>query len=239
MKKVRKTQPVLALKPTQFSVGVLEVEFKVHELRKMKKNKRAEYVRSKPIPVVISPWEELCVIDHHHFLFACWHANINEVQVEVVKDYSNSQLTYLKFWKKLLRLRYAYLFDQFGEGERHPLYLPDDVRGMADDPYRSLAWIVRKEGGFDNSDVTFAEFQWANFFREHKLLDSQGRRGMQKAVPRAIRLAHSKKASGLPGFIKKENKKKQVVENMPKKSKFIPKQKVKGPMATVPKIEST
>ena len=60
---------------------------------------------------------------------------------------------------------------------------------------------------------------------------------MQKAVPKAIRLAHSKKASHLPDFIKKEKKKKEVVANMPKKSKFIPKQKESGPLATLPQIE--
>jgi hypothetical protein len=45
----------------------------------------------------------------------------------------------------------VYPYCQFGEGPRKPLYLPRDIRGLADDPYRSLAWFVRKAGGFDPS----------------------------------------------------------------------------------------
>src|SRR5665213_1271385 len=86
--KVKKYQPTLSLKPTQFSVGLLEVEYKVLELKKLKPKKLAKLVHHTPIPILISPWKELCVVDHHHFLFACWHADIREVHVKVVKDLS-------------------------------------------------------------------------------------------------------------------------------------------------------
>ena len=169
--KVKKYQPTLSLKPTQFALGLLEVEFKVVEMKAMKAKKLEKLVRESPVPVVVSPWKELCITNRHHFLFACWHAGVRRVRVEVVKDYSRSKLTYHGFWKKLAREKRAYLHDQFGEGPRSPLYLPIDIRGMADDPYRSLAWMVRKEGGFENSDLTFAEFHWADFFRAKRLLD--------------------------------------------------------------------
>jgi hypothetical protein len=129
--KIKKYQPTLSLKPTQFAVGLLEVEYKVVEFKNMKKKKLQKLIEETAVPVVISPWKELCVIDHHHYLFACWHANIHKVRVKVVKDYSKDKLSYHQFWRKLARLNYAYLYDQFGNGPQNALYLPMDVRGMA------------------------------------------------------------------------------------------------------------
>jgi hypothetical protein len=37
--------------------------------------------------------------------------------------------------------------------------------GMRDDPYRSLAALVRKSGGYEKSTRPFSEFVWANHFR--------------------------------------------------------------------------
>ena len=234
--KVKKYQPTLSLKPTQFALGLLEVEFKVVEMKGMKPGKLDKLVRETPVPVVVSPWKELCITDRHHFLFACWHAGVRRVRVEVVKDYSRSKLTYHGFWKKLAREKRAYLYDQFGEGPRSPLYLPIDIRGMADDPYRSLAWMVRKEGGFENSDLTFAEFHWADFFRAKRLLDSHGRKGFHDAIKKGLRLAHSSKARSLPGYLKRaadritKAKEAEVLE----KSKYVPVAQKKGHLAARP-----
>jgi hypothetical protein len=199
--KVKSKQPPLALKPTQFSLGIREAERKIRKLKKLSRKQRARLVRKKPIPVVVSPWRELCVVDHHHFLFACWAVGIKKVRVKVVADFSKSRLTYEKFWRTLGKKRLAYLYDQFGQGPRLALYLPLDVRGMADDPYRSLAWMVRKRGAYRNSDETFGEFKWADFFRAHKLLDQHGRLGYERAVHLGSRLARSPEAQGLPGYI--------------------------------------
>ncbi len=234
--KIKKYQPTLSLKPTQFAVGLLEVEYKVIELKKLKKKKLQKLIDATPIPVVISPWKEICIIDHHHFLFACWHADIRKVRVDVVKDFSKNRLSYQQFWRKMGKLHYAYLFDQFGQGPRNPLYLPMDVRGMADDPYRSLAWIARKEGAYENSDKTFAEFAWADFFRDRKLLDTQGRRGFHKATERAVRLAKSKSAQKLPGYLNSKKLAKALKDKALPKSKYIPKAQDRGPLATQVKI---
>lgn len=234
--KVKKYQPTLSLKPTQFAVGLLEVEYKVAEMKKLKPKKLKKLVRDTPIPVVISPWKELCIIDHHHFLFACWHAGVIMVRVEVVKDYSRTRLSYHRFWQKMARLNYAYLYDQFGEGPQKALYLPMDVRGMADDPYRSLAWMVRKEGGYENSTKTFAEFQWADLFRKKGLLDSHGRSGFHRAVVRGIRVARSQEARSYPGYLNRKQLQKIVEEEAMPKSKYVPRAQTKGDLATVPLI---
>jgi hypothetical protein len=240
--KVKKYQPTLSLKPTQFAVGLLEVEYKVVEMKKLSRKKLARLVEKTPIPVVVSPWKELCIVDHHHFLFACWHANVQEVRVEVIKDYSKSKskLSYHRFWQMMATKKYSYLYDQFGEGPRSPLYLPMDVRGMADDPYRSLAWMVRKEGAFENTTVTFGEFAWADLFRGRKLLDMHGRRGFHQAVLRGVKLARSPAARNLPGFLQQKSSEKSVKANKKKalaNSKYVPKARKKGALATVPVIK--
>ncbi len=232
--KIKKYQPTLSLKPTQFSVGLLEVEYKVVGLKKLKSKKLKKLIDETEIPVVISPWKEICVTDHHHFLFACWHADIRKVRVRVIKDFSNAKLSYHQFWRKLAKMNLAYLYDQFGEGPRNPLYLPMDIRGMADDPYRSLAWITRKEGGYENSNKTFAEFAWADFFRKRKLLERQGRKGFHLAFQRAVKLAKSNSAMGLPGYINKKKQISKLEDQALIKSKYVPKAHIKGALATVP-----
>ncbi|GEM_PF-309480 len=233
---VKKNQPLLSLKPTQFSLGMLEVEFKVLEMKQISQRKLNRLIKHTAIPIVISPWKELCIIDHHHFAFACWHAGITRIRVEVVKDLSSSKLSYHRFWQKMARLNFSHPYDQFGTGPRGALYLPMDIRGMADDPYRSLAWMVRKEGGYNNSDEPFAEFQWADFFRERKLLDVQGRLGFHKAIQRGLRLARSPQARRLPGFMPSKKTRKRVESVVLSKSHYVPKRQKKGDLASIPVV---
>jgi hypothetical protein len=234
--KIAKYQPTLSLKPTQFSLGLVEIEYKVKMMSEMSKHKLQKFIDKHPIPVVLSPWKELCVTDHHHFLFACWHANVKKVRVEVVKDYSHSKLSYVQFWKQMAKLNYAYLMDQFGDGPRSPLYLPSDIRGMADDPYRSLAWIVRKEGAYEKNNASFSEFIWANFFRSHSLLSKQGKEGLKHVVGKAHRLAVSEAAKGLPGYISPKKKAKDVDANLAQTS-YIVNDELTGPLATTPNLK--
>jgi hypothetical protein len=230
--KVKPFQPVLALKPTQFAVGVLEVEYKVGKLKSLKRRKLKRYLRDTPVPIVISPWKELCIVDHHHFVFACWHADVKCVRVEVVENFSRSQLSYSAFWKMMAKEQFAYLFDQFGDGPRSPIYLPIDIRGMADDPYRSLAWMIRKEGGFENSAQKFAEFEWADYFRKNRLLHSHGRSGFHRAIRRGLSLARSPKAARLPGFIPSQRQSASMTSEG--KSRYVSRRRKKGTLATKP-----
>jgi hypothetical protein len=235
LKKIAKHQPVLSLKPTQFSVGMVEVEYKSKKMLRLSKKALKLLVDQRPIPVVLSPWNELCIIDHHHFVCACWHANVKKVRVELVKDYSTHKMSYVQFWKQMAKLNYAYLMDQFGNGPQSPLYLPSDIRGVADDPYRSLAWIVRKEGAYEKSSASFAEFLWAKFFRDKKLLSKQGKSGLKNVVGKAIRLAKSEEAKHLPGFVSPKIADAAIDKSLAKTA-YIMKDQSSGPMATTPTI---
>jgi hypothetical protein len=195
-----KKQKILSLRPTQFAVGMLEVDEKIKIVRGYSKKQMKDFIDQTPVPVVISPEGELYVVDHHHFLCVCYQVGIKKVRVLTVKDLSKANMGYAGFWKWMFKNRNAYPFCQFGEGPREALYLPRDIRGLADDPYRSIAWFVRKAGSFENSDKNFSEFKWANFFRKRGLLERRGPAGMERALLKAAKLAQSPAAKHLPGF---------------------------------------
>jgi hypothetical protein len=198
---MKKYQNILDLRPTQFSVGLYEIHIKVGEMAKMGKRERRKIVEEKPIPVVRTSEGELYILDHHHHLFVCWQAGIKKVPVEITQDFSRQKMGFGKFWRRMRKNGCAYLYDQFGDGPRSALYLPRDVRGLGDDPYRSMAWAVRHKGAYENSDKPFAEFEWANFFRSKKLLDKEGPAGFKAAVKKGVRHARSPAARKLPGYI--------------------------------------
>jgi hypothetical protein len=193
-------QKVLKLKPTQFAVGMLEIDEKIEIVRGYGKKQIRDFIDENPVPVVRGPHRDLFIVDHHHFLFVCYHVGIKKVRVNLVKDLSKRRMSYSQFWKWMFKTRHAYPYCQFGEGPREALYLPKDIRGLADDPYRSLAWFVRKAGAFENSQRNFAEFKWANFFRERQLLNRHGPLGMPRALIQAVALAQTPAARHLPGF---------------------------------------
>jgi hypothetical protein len=197
---MKKMQKILSLKPTQFAVGMLEVDEKLALALKLSKKQRKDYIKGTEVPGVLSPYGEMYITDHHHFLCVCYHLRVEKVKVKIIADHSGKKMTFQQFWKWMDRQRSVYPYCQFGEGPRQPLYLPKDIRGLADDPYRSLAWFVRKAGAFENSDKNFAEFQWANFFRSKKLLDRGGLWAFPRALVQATKLAQSPEAKHLPGF---------------------------------------
>jgi len=191
---VKHLAPLLSLKPTQFALGMRQINAKIEQLAKLKKRKLDALVDECPIPVIVSPKRELYLIDRHHHLYAFWSVGITNVRVEVRADLSKSRLSYTNFWKTMQRSGWTHLFDQFGEGPRPVVYLPVDIRGLADDPYRSLAWAVKQKGGIGDSTVPYYEFAWANFFRAKHLLHADGRAGFTKAVMAAMKLTRSRAA---------------------------------------------
>ena len=206
-------QNLLDLKPTQFAVGMLEIDEKLKVADRFSKKELKKFLTETEVPVVISPHGELYVTDHHHFLCVCYHLGGKKVKVKVIEDYRGKKMSFTQFWKKMDRRNAVYPFCQFGEGPREPIYLPRDIRGLADDPYRSLAWFVRKAGAFENSEKNFAEFQWANFFRSKKLLSRIGTWGFARALVLATKLAQSNDAKGLPGYGKLNLQQKEKVRN--------------------------
>ena len=193
-------QRVLSLHPTQFAIGMREVEQKAKKLRRLSSRRLRKYLHKNPVKVIRSPQKELYVADRHHELMACWLVGVKRVRVRVEIHCSGRRMSQTKFWRFMSSHDLVHLYDQFGDGPRDPLYLPVDIRGLSDDPYRSLAWLARCEGAYEKRDVPYADFEWAQLLRQHRLLSPDGRSQLDRALPEAIRVCQSPAAAHLPGF---------------------------------------
>ncbi len=194
MKKPR----LLDLRPTQFVLGMKEIESKVSKMNSFSKKELTAYCADHQIPLVIGPKQELYQIDHHHFSRACWEQNVNLYSVKVVKDLSHK--TEKDFWNFMIQKDWVSLSDQFGVGPHSPYSLPTDIRCLADDPYRSLAWAVLDAGFIKKQTIPFFEFKWAAFFRFHLDIPLHSKSNFKTAIAEAKKLAKSKAARKLIGY---------------------------------------
>lgn len=187
------------LRPTQFAVGMREVDQKIQKLMGLSGHKVEQFLLDHPVPVVLGPEKAIFIIDHHHLVRASWEHGLLAVKTEVKSD-----LSHLKsdgFWASMKKQNWVYLRDQFGGGPHEPLFLPHDIRSLADDPFRSLAWELREAGGYQKVETPFAEFKWAEYLRQH-FSEHPALMGFHNALKKAIDLAKKSEASHLPGFQK-------------------------------------
>jgi hypothetical protein len=194
---------ILKLKPTQLALGMVEVEEKVKEYKKLSAKKLEKTIKEDPVDVVVAPNHWHYLIDGHHRICAQWLVGQKKTYYKVVKDFSKKRMSYKRFWKEMKAHKWTHLYDQYGEGPQDQLYLPEDIKGLADDPYRSLTYLVEQEGGFKKPKKQYADFGWANFFRKEKLLQCDFKKHFDKATKKAVKLARSPKARHLPGYIEK------------------------------------
>ena len=187
------------LHPTQLAVGMEEVKEKEHKFKKMDGNELEKYEQDNPEPTVAGPGGTLYIIDHHHLARALMDIGVNKTYCTQEADYS--RLMPPAFWKKMEEAKWVYTYDEFGNGPRPYSEIPATVGGLKDDPYRSLAGAVREGGGYDKTDAPFAEFKWADFFRDKFSRKDLGD-DFDGCVKKAVKLAHSAVASGLPGYQK-------------------------------------
>jgi hypothetical protein len=184
------------LRPTQITVGMIEVHDKRKHLRQLSHADRKDYLQKHPIPAVLGPADKLYITDHHHLGRALHDEGIEHGFFLIEADFSNTELA--SFWTKMEARHWAHPVD--AEGQRRRLQdIPSHLKELADDPYRSLAGYVREAGGYTKSGAAFAEFLWADFFRSRIPLGN-GESGFDAAVAKAVALAHSPAAHGLPGY---------------------------------------
>jgi hypothetical protein len=193
-----KNPKILDLRPTQFVLGMKEIDSKLSEMKGFSPKKMAAYHKDHVIPVVLGPSSQTFLIDHHHYLRACWELGINDYILEVIKDLSKQGEH--EFWNFMIKKDWCYLHDQFGMGPHPPSLLPMDIRCLADDPYRSLAWALREEKYIQKKEIPFFEFRWAAFFRQNLTIRLRSKSDFKEAIAEAKELARSKAASHLPGY---------------------------------------
>jgi hypothetical protein len=187
---------IRTLRPTQITVGMIEVTDKCIELASMKKHKQRDFLSAHPIPAVHGPNGEPYITDHHHLARAAWDEGIKMGFFFVEADLSN--LGIKAFWREMIKNRWAHPID--GKGVKRSIdEIPKHVSGLRDDIYRSLAGYVRNNGGYEKTPTAFAEFLWTDFFRK-RIVIGPTRADFDRAVQQALILAHSHAARELPGY---------------------------------------
>jgi hypothetical protein len=185
-----------SLRPTQITVGMREVAEKRQRWREHKGKKKAEFLGSHLIPVILGPKDRHYVIDHHHLARALLDEGQGVVAVTVVADLHT--LDGDAFWGVLDNRGWCHPYDQNGV-RRGFADIPTTIGGLRDDPFRSLAGELRRLGGFSKETVPFSEFLWADFLRR-RLKRKAVEKEFAETLEKAMRLAKSPEANYLPGW---------------------------------------
>lgn len=184
------------LRPTQMTVGLLEVERKLGDWRAKNLAKKSQTLLTHMIPVVLGPDGARYITDHHHLARALWDDGQKDVFVTVIGDLRKADST--NFWTLMDYHGWTHPYDSKGSRCDYR-QLPKTVAGLADDPYRSVAGALRQAGGFAKDSTPFSEFVWADFFRS-RLKVKDIKRDYRGAVAHALALAKSAEADYLPGW---------------------------------------
>lgn len=185
-----------ALRPTQITVGKLEVELKRQHWAKLKRAERKAALDDHWFPAILGPDGQYYIVDHHHFGLALLQEEVKSVSVMLLKDLS--WLVHGHFWTVMDHHNWVHPYDSTGQ-RRDFADIPQHLELLQDDPYRSLAGELRKVGGFSKDVTPFNEFLWADFFR-HRIAQKQVVMQFKKALSKAMKLASTQEARYLPGW---------------------------------------
>jgi hypothetical protein len=189
------------LRPTQLTLGYFYVCHKMEVTQRHADPQDCaalrRFMRRHRIKTVAGPGGALYVIDHHHWARAWLDLGYEMAPVRVLHDFSH--LGAPAFWKRMRRLGHVHPYDERGK-RLGPQALPATVRGMRDDPYRSLAAFAREAGAYRKPGSAYGELCWAGFLRERVEQDLASIAGFGLALTESIRLACSARARRLPGY---------------------------------------
>jgi hypothetical protein len=184
------------LRPTQITIGFIEVSVKRKELEALKKHEQREFLAAHRIPAVYGPDEHVHITDHHHLARAALEAGIETGFFLIEADLA--RLDASEFWDEMGHKRWAHPIDE--HGRRQPFTaIPKHLDELRDDVYRSLAGFVRTAGGYEKTPTAFCEFAWADFFRQ-RIVVGPTHEDFKRAVDEALALARSPAARALPGY---------------------------------------
>jgi hypothetical protein len=190
--------PLRALRPTQMTFGMREVESRGLTWRNASGKERKALLEGHIAPAVLGPDQAVFLIDHHHFALSLLREGEVAMLARCEHDFSHLQSD--EFWMVMEFYGFAHPFD--ANGVRQPFSaMPEMLVDGTDDVFRSLVWAVRQVNGITKATIPYAEFIWADFFRRRLSLQSVNE-GFDKATRLAKELAVSSQASHLPGFTK-------------------------------------
>lgn len=188
--------PLAALRPTQMTVGMIEVDRKRRQWQGHVAADGPDFLGSHMIPVVLGPKQVPWLIDHHHLARALHDEGVEHVLVSVVARLCH--LRKAEFLTFMDNRNWLHPYD--AKGRRCDVAdIPRSLGKLVDDPYRSLAGAVRQAGGYAKTDTPYAEFLWADFLRGRIPAKRVADR-FEKAVNKALEIAHGEEARHLPGY---------------------------------------
>jgi hypothetical protein len=195
-----KTVKIDELRPTQLTHGLREIQRKIQFYESLSGHDLDMAIAEKPIPIVLGPAGSPFAIDHHHVATALRHIGVKAIPAVLVADFSS--LLYSDFWLEMENRRWTYPYDTKGQRKSFS-DMPTHIWDLADDEYRSLAASVRDAGGYEKTTVPLEEFRWADLFRTSIPYPGSDEE-YASAKQQALKLAKSKAAAGLPGYVGKK-----------------------------------
>ncbi|MEX0344598.1 MAG: ParB-like protein [Rhizobiaceae bacterium] len=187
---------IAELKPTQMTLGMYFVSLNLDGFQELSKKRFKKLVERKVVPAVRGPDKHYWMIDRHHFCRSLYERGETSANVKKVLDCSHlGEKEFAHVMEKSGLIHpYNEAGDRLGFSD-----LPTKISELTDDPYRTLAGLVREHGGYRKEKRPYAEFLWADFYRErvdrHLLTGN-----FSDAVQLAVDLAGSNEASHLPGW---------------------------------------
>ncbi|WEK52721.1 MAG: ParB-like protein [Candidatus Kaistia colombiensis] len=190
-------QPVelSTLRPTQLTVGMLEVNEKQRQWRD-EGERGPEFLGRHLIPVVLGPKGRHYILDHHHLALALQREGVKHVLTSPVANLRS--LDAHTFWFVMAHRNWMHLYDADGKLRTYK-DIPKSVDQMQDDPFRSLAGALRRVGGYAKDMSFYSEFLWADFLRRN-IEKSRIDDNFADALGDALTLSKTKSASYLPGW---------------------------------------
>lgn len=189
------------LRPTQITVGAIEVASKRRAWAAMKPKEREQLLNTHWFPTVVGPHGECYIVDHHHLGQALVQEGVKYAWAVQLADFSNMEVQL--FWRLMAFRHWAHSFDEHGAQCEYTA-IPGKLSALRDDPYRSLAGEVRSHGGFSKESEPYVEFLWADFFRSRftrEALKPNAKGSLNpKLLAQAIEIAHGSTAQNLPGW---------------------------------------
>jgi hypothetical protein len=188
------------LRPTQVTVGMVEVAAKRRAWRDKcaggDPEKAAAFLDRHMIPVIAGPKGRSYVIDHHHLARALLDEGVTHVRVTVIGNLEG--LGSDEFWGVMDMRSWMHPFDADGVRQTAKA-IPKSIADLADDPFRSLAGELRRQGGYAKDTTPFSEFLWADFLRR-RIKRRDVEKDFDTALATALILAKSGEAGHLPGW---------------------------------------
>jgi hypothetical protein len=152
------------LRPTQVTIGYDEVAFKRRQWVERTDEEKRRFIFEHRFPAVRGPNSYYYVVDGHHLGRALLEEGVGAVRLSLIENMSH--LDEIAFWRVMNRRRLIYPYDAQGR-RRDFAEMPKALSELTDDPFRGLAARVRRTGEYEKDSTPFAEFHWAEYFRNY------------------------------------------------------------------------